>query len=392
MISSEFQTLMLTRVRETDLMRQSGNTIFSTLNELPGLMLIAQSEIAKTYNDNPKVIGVNELNIDHVIEALTEKNIIKSIKFVVSASEDFVILAAQIREKLGIHGQSYKSALAYRNKFVMKEYLRGSKTFTSPKYWSAARVAIEEEVFDTKKKYILKPLAKSASEQIEILTAKDLASINLEGCILEEFVALPMLHVDGLVSNCEMQFAAVSKYINTPIAFKDKKFIGSEFSTDEVLNARVITATQEVIQLLPSPTCFAFHAEFFYSDDQLVFCEIASRPGGGGIIGSIEEAFGFNLIKQSLYLGVGCRLGKGISNKLKNYTFWMIVPYGIAISVDIDAIRKLNWVVQVSYNYDKKNVSNNSVEANFTILITAESENELQERRENIFKMLSLNA
>ena len=49
-----------------------------------------------------------------------------------------------------------------------------------------------------------------------------------------------------------------------------------------------------------------FHCELWHTpDDQIVFCEIASRTGGAMISGTISQSFGINIDKEWFYAECG---------------------------------------------------------------------------------------
>src|SRR5690606_33006453 len=51
---------------------------------------------------------------------------------------------------------------------------------------------------------------------------------------------------------------------------------------------------------LDTPRCTSFHAEWFHTaDDELIFCEIASRTGGGRIRETILHSYGIDLYQAS---------------------------------------------------------------------------------------------
>ncbi|MFD0392336.1 hypothetical protein ACFQ3Z_04190 [Streptomyces nogalater] len=75
---------------------------------------------------------------------------------------------------------------------------------------------------------------------------------------------------------------------------------------EDPLYDRLVKATRAVLAELPTPPRTAFHAEFWITpDDRLVFCEIASRTGGGMISAMVRHAFGIDLDKEWLYAECG---------------------------------------------------------------------------------------
>jgi hypothetical protein len=101
--------------------------------------------------------------------------------------------------------------------------------------------------------------------------------------MVEAFVDGPMCHVDGLVVDGEIQYVYASRYLFALSDFEQlhRGRLDTTLDPDDPLSVRLVAFTRSVIEALPAPANFAFHAEVFHTpDDRLVLCEIAARPGG----------------------------------------------------------------------------------------------------------------
>lgn len=224
---------------------------------------------------------------------------------VLARAEVDVLRAARIRDVCGIRGQGWTSALAFRDKVIMKRYVRESRV-EIPAYVEID-TAIDLILFAEEHGYplVVKPRRSSGSVGTSIVHTEDelerlLATDQWRGFEVETFVDGTMYHVDGLIIDSKVVFVCVSRYINGCLAWRDNDFCGSVVVGDESpLKSRLVEATEQVLAAMPDAVTATFHAEFFHTpQDELVFCEIASRTGGGRINDAIAAAHGFNLDEQ----------------------------------------------------------------------------------------------
>ncbi|KAI9222542.1 ATP-grasp domain-containing protein [Blastocladiella britannica] len=273
--------------------------------------------------DNPTTNGTVEL----LARAWHEEY---GIHAVYTRHEDMLIRAAGIRRMLGgLAGMSPESALAFRDKALMKQ-LVAKHGVPVPHF---ARIATPSDLLQLADRaglpLIVKPVFGSASAGIQVLrTRADLAhylatdffgngritdtQFDAAGDLVGEAMLnpkdAPMVHVNGLIVNGKIQSVWVFAYIATNFGFTKGKSYGnvSLCATDSLLYKAAVRATQQVLDaytaegLLPSTT--AFHCELFQvtgADARsriqkhpptdptaapfLVLCEIAARRPGGSI-------------------------------------------------------------------------------------------------------------
>lgn len=235
---------------------------------------------------------------------------------IVAVHEKVILLAAELREELGLAGLDTRTALLFRDKVRMKQAvvaagaarvpsharLRGPEDLRSVD-WSSGRKVVKSCLgAGSQDVYVVDSL-----RDAEVLVGDlDLAAHPFE---IEEFIEGKMYHCDAVVQDGEVVFAAVSEYLSKPGDYTPGGMGGSVLlhpaedlavRTGE-LNARVLRA----LGLRDGVT----HLEVFHTpEDDLVFCEVAARPAGGGIDRIIERSYGINILEASLRLQAGLEL------------------------------------------------------------------------------------
>lgn len=333
-------------------------------------------------SDGPmSLLIVDEMTVGCVVSRLEAEGLAGQVARVVCVDEQYILVAAKIREALGVVGQSFMSARAFRNKFFMKEFLKTAEHFTLPRYWSPIQRKDVAAVFGGANdgRIVRKPILGSGGMEVTIAESLQAMGEVAQDEMLESFVDLPMLHVDGLIVGGEVRFFVVSKYINFCLSFTDFKYVGSEFSHDARLNARAERAMREVFQLLPSFQDGAFHLEMFYSDTDMVFCEIASRPGGIGIVRALEEAYGINLYRAAFL--AQCGRPVELPSMRRTETSWLLVPHGVSLDIDAGRLRELPWLVEFFVAEDGRDRSLHCADGKFKAVLKGDSLSEVVERR-----------
>jgi Carbamoyl-phosphate synthase L chain, ATP binding domain len=231
---------------------------------------------------------------------------------VVSRMEGDVLRAARLRELLGIGGQDFASALAFRDKVLMKNLAREAG-LDVPEF-TPVRVAFDLFGFARDHGYpiVVKPAYGSGSLGTRVLRGPDdLTALLGEGLPeypeVERFVEGSMYVVDGLVAGGEVVAAFVSCYLNHCLSFRSGIFLGAvQLAFSDPLVLRLARYARRVLACLPTPECTTFHIEVFHTpDDELVLCEVASRTGGALTTAAVRAATGFDLDHEWFRAQVG---------------------------------------------------------------------------------------
>ena len=220
-------------------------------------------------------------------------------------SEHDILRAAELREWFGLRGQSYDSALAYRDKVYMKTLARAGGVETPA--FAALTTPLDLYRFAAAHGFpcVVKPRRGAGSRGVRIIGSGAELRRFLERPLpaqymAEAFVDGPSFHADGLAADGRVRFGCASRYLNNCLSFQTGESLGSILlDPSDRLSARLLAETEKLLAALPPAPHFAFHAEFFLDKpDRLVLCEVACRPGGSGTVDMIELANGFNLYEQ----------------------------------------------------------------------------------------------
>lgn len=278
------------------------------------MILVCHSDIAGDFLENGwDCISVDEHSCEEYARAVVPLISQLPIRHVVADSELHLEPAAYLREILGVAGQSIVSARAFRNKGQMLGFVKRAKNFRVPDYImlghdDAGKIEIFCEKHD---RIVVKPFEGTDSEGVRALTGRELLtefSHRSNGYLAQEFIPYPVYHVDGLFVEGSVSFYSVCQYHNTCLEYSQGSVHGSIVVSDEQLIAKFGAAVREALALMPTPFNTTFHAEFFYDaeTDDLVFCEIASRTGGGcgAIVALVEFEYGINLPREMILANV----------------------------------------------------------------------------------------
>jgi hypothetical protein len=232
-------------------------------------------------------------------------------------SETDVVRAACLRQELGIEGQGLASAIAYRDKYVMKSIASSAGVVVTPMRIVGDGDALREFAAEVGYPLVLKPIDGAASVGMERVGDEDdlvrvgerLASAG--ALLAEAFVPGDMFHVDGLMRAGRVVHGWPSRYLYSQweTMYEARPNISGTLGPEHPLVPKLLDATAATIAALP-PTAnlCAFHAELFNPrGDEIVLCEIACRPGGGGIVEAYRRTFGVDLHEAAL-LGQAGRL------------------------------------------------------------------------------------
>lgn len=275
-----------------------------------------------------------EKNTDVIEEAIS---LIKQhqIKTIIAKSECDLLRVAKLRDDFDIEGQRYDQALAFRDKVVMKSYLE--KNHIRVPVHQRIQNKNDAIIFSQRQGFplVLKPTDGAGSLNTVILKNKE-ELLGLEDAFfthnmeIEEYIFGDMYHVDGIVLNGKVEFIYPSKYFYDCLRYQNNESSGScILDYDHPLRERLVLFVKSILAALPTPAITTFHAEVFHTpNDELVFCEIASRTGGVRIREMISHAFDIDLDKIWIQAQAGVLDSAQIKwlDKPKKITGWVLIP------------------------------------------------------------------
>ncbi|MEU8780491.1 ATP-dependent carboxylate-amine ligase [Streptomyces sp. NPDC048637] len=276
-------------------------------------VILTTTEFAAGYGHLPHVHAFDDYDTNQLVEKTALRLAREhAVTAVFARAEADVVRAAQLRDLLDLPGQRTASALAFRDKVVMKHHLVGGPV-EIPAYrpLDSAYTALE---FVAEHGYpvVIKPLSESGSLGAAIIRDE----VELDAYLarpwrgaseIEVFVPGQMYHVDGLVVGGEVVFAHPFRYLNDCLSFRANDWVANlPLTPQDPVHDRLLKAARAVLAELPTPPHTAFHAELWITpDDRTVFCEIASRTGGGMISAMVRHSFGIDLDKEWLFAECG---------------------------------------------------------------------------------------
>lgn len=252
----------------------------------------------------------------------------KVIKAIISFVDPFVSTAALLSNEICESTITILALEKMEDKTVTREALK--KNLTAPKY----RVfKPTDHLFSFINEYqnkfpviIKSPVSKASKDvflvenkiEMEKTMKKLLKLYPSQKILLEEYLIGPQYLVEVLVHQGELNIIAIIKQEIT----KKTKFIVTgyeiQLNLDEEIYQSLTDAIYSIIKDLKivHATC---HLEIRYVDGAWKLIEINPRISGGAMNRMIEEAFGINLVEETIKLYLGLELN--LKRKYENYIY-----------------------------------------------------------------------
>jgi hypothetical protein len=240
----------------------------------------------------------------------------KPYEYILALSEYDILRAARLREFLGLPGQNYESALAFRDKAIMKDHWAAAGLpITS---YAAVDTATDLLEFAARHGFpvVVKPRRAAGSRGVSVIHSQqqltgwlhNVWSVPLGGMpgwMVEQFVDGQMMHVDGLLAAGHLEIAWPST-ITSQLAFHNgSPTFSIHLNTADPAVAEARSVVHAALKALPCPDLTIFHAEIWrLTDGSMALNEIASRLGGGRIRTAITAAFGTDMAQRYIQAAV----------------------------------------------------------------------------------------
>ena len=239
--------------------------------------------------------------------------------------EPGVVLAARLREALGVPGMSVEQAIPFRDKESMKQVLDAAGVRT-PRH---ARARTEAEVRDAAERIgyplIVKPIAGAGSADTYPLRDEDELAEGLElvkhvpEVSVEEYVEGEELTFDTVCAEGEILFHNVAWYRPKPLVARLNAWISSmaialrDTEVPDVMKGRELG--EKVLQALGFRTGFA-HMEWFLTPaGEAVFGEIGARAPGARLVHAMNYSCDADLFRGWAEAVCTGRIGQDMSKR-----------------------------------------------------------------------------
>ena len=224
--------------------------------------------------------------------------------------EPTVLLAARLRDMLGIPGMSRDVALGFRDKQTMKERIKAAGLRVP----HSARARTDQECREAAERIgyplILKPISGAGSaDTLRCDTPAELESAlaltkHVSEVSIEEFVDGEEFTYDTVCINGRPQFENVAQYFPRPLTFRSEQWISpaqlvyrNPYDPDLRLSGG-IGLGRSVLAALNMGTGFTHMEWYRKSDGEVVFGEIGCRNGGGHFVDMMNWANDFDIFRE----------------------------------------------------------------------------------------------
>jgi biotin carboxylase len=246
-------------------------------------------------------------NREHVMDAISYLARTRRIDAIVPLDEFDLELAAALREHLRTPGLGESAVRFFRDKLAMRQ--RAAAAGVSVPRFSAVFNDEDVRAFveSVPPPWVLKPRTEAAAIGIRKLERSADVAGQLDALgdrrsrfLIEEYVAGPVYHVDAIVSERRIVFAAAHRYATPPF---DVAHGGGLFSSatlpHEGEEESGLLAAHEAVTGALGMVRGVLHTEFIRgADGRFRFLESAARVGGAHIADMVEMAVGVNLWRE----------------------------------------------------------------------------------------------
>ncbi|MET7814067.1 ATP-grasp domain-containing protein [Streptomyces sp. NPDC005395] len=246
---------------------------------------------------------------------------------VAALSERLLEPAARLRRLLGVPGEGPGAVSRFIDKAVMKRLARrhGIRHADGLLAHTAEDVTT---LFGRHGRIVVKPRAASGSQGVAVLSTRAelerwLGAHFVPGAFLcEEFVDAPMCHIDAVVHDGEPVWN-VSAYVRDTMALRRGRPLSSATVADPAVRAAAGRLLAQVVDAWRVRSG-VLHLEAFLTADGLTFCEVAARPGGGGVVEAFLATDGVDLRHAKILADAGENPLAGRREPVAPYAGWTV--------------------------------------------------------------------
>ncbi|WP_336053991.1 ATP-grasp domain-containing protein [Streptomyces sp. CA2R101] len=262
---------------------------------------------------------------------------------VAAASERLLAPAAALRSALGLPGDPPRFARSVLDKADMKRLAMSAGIVHAE-----GRVLYDAEdarqLLAVHGAVVVKPRSLSGSQGVAICHDQDqlerwLRTSFVPGQFLgERKVVGPMCHIDAVVHGDVVAWD-VSLYKQDSLAYTRGEPWSSQTFADPVLRDQARCLLQQVVDGWRIRAA-VLHMEAFVEAGRLVFCEVAGRPGGAGIIPAFRATQGIDLRHAKIVIDAGEDPRSLLQEPVARHAGWTVhySPGGVLVAFDDSAV------------------------------------------------------
>ena len=254
---------------------------------------------------------INLKKIDEIIKTIDSYHL-SNIEGIISIEELYQETAAYLRSHYQTKGLKMEDISRFRDKLVMKKFALEKKVKV-PEFEILRNWETTKEFLHKHNKVVIKPVNGVGSMSTFIVDSEkklksviDNLKINKE-YILEKYIDGDVYHIDSLIANGKVLLNNVMKYETPAVEFKNIESLSAITLNDEALETILKNEAKRILRAFKVDNGVT-HLEVFVSKGEIIFCEIAIRPGGSGIVEVIEGLYGINLNEACILLQLGKKL------------------------------------------------------------------------------------
>ncbi|HHY72437.1 MAG TPA: ATP-grasp domain-containing protein [Bacillus bacterium] len=298
----------------------------------------------KEFTEVHQMIYMNQLTLENIraeIKMLEQQG--RIIKAVISFIDPFASIAAQLSNERCSADISVQAIKIMENKTLTREELRNNPTTPRFRIYNPSD-SLQQFLNDNKNEFpfiIKSPISKASRDvylvnnelELEKGMKKILKLYPTQKILVEDYLIGPQYLVEVLVHKGEINIIAIIQQDIT----KKERFIVTGYEVkargDEELYQTLVEVVTFILKDL-QVTNAACHLEMRYVDGHWKLIEINPRISGGAMNRMIEEAFGINLVEETIKLFLG--LEPNVQRKYENniYTHYITIgSYGNLLKV-----------------------------------------------------------
>ena len=222
--------------------------------------------------------------------------------------EPLMILAAQVRESLGLPGMTQLETIPFRDKEAMKQVLDNAGIRTPHHYSSKTADGVRDAIAKIGYPAIVKPISGAGSaDTYRVDSDADVARIlpalrHVEEVSIEEFIEGEEFTFDTICSNGNVLFYNICWYRPRPLLGKTHEWVSQQTlalrnpDVNELASGRQMGF--QVLKAMNFRDGFTHMEWYLKSDGEAVFGEIGGRPPGGRTVDAMNFASDIDLFRS----------------------------------------------------------------------------------------------